>query len=47
MTIQASDLPQEVIDLARKFPKEMLLKAKQNGFSDFQLANISTLPSHP
>ena len=40
MTIQASDLTQEVIDLSRKFPKEWLLKAKQSGFSDFQLATI-------
>ena len=40
MTIQASDLTQEIIDLSRKFPKERLLHAKQNGFSDFQLANI-------
>ena len=40
MTIQASDLTQEIIDLSRKFPKERLLQAKQNGFSDFQLANI-------
>ena len=40
MTIQASDLTQEVTDLSRKFPKEWLLRAKQNGFSDFQLATI-------
>jgi carbamoyl-phosphate synthase large subunit len=47
MTIQASDLTQDVIDLSRKFPEEWLLKAKQNGFSDFQLANIfnTTEPS--
>ena len=47
MTIPASDLTQDVIDLSRKFPEEWLLKAKQNGFSDFQLANIfnTTEPS--
>ena len=37
MTIKASDPTQEIIDLSRKFPKERLLQAKQNGFSDFQL----------
>ena len=40
MTNQASDLTPEIIDLSRKLPKERLLQAKQNGFSDFQLANI-------
>ncbi|MEI6847605.1 MAG: carbamoyl-phosphate synthase large subunit [Chlorobiaceae bacterium] len=40
MTTPAVDLPHAVIELSRKFPKDRLLKAKQHGFSDFQLANI-------
>ncbi|NTW11489.1 MAG: carbamoyl-phosphate synthase large subunit, partial [Chlorobiaceae bacterium] len=40
MTTQVSDLSKEVLELSRAFPKEKLLKAKQYGFSDFQLASI-------
>ncbi|NTV91912.1 MAG: carbamoyl-phosphate synthase large subunit [Chlorobiaceae bacterium] len=40
MTTQAAELSQEVLDLARKLPKEMLLKAKEHGFSDYQIAHI-------
>ncbi|ABL64655.1 carbamoyl-phosphate synthase large subunit [Chlorobium phaeobacteroides] len=40
MTTQAVELSQEVLDLARKLPEEMLLKAKKHGFSDYQIAHI-------
>ena len=40
MITPAHDLPSDVLSLARKISREQLLKAKENGFSDFQLANI-------
>ena len=40
MTTQVSGLSEEVQGLARKLPKETLVKAKEHGFSDCQLANI-------
>ncbi|MBM3162992.1 MAG: carbamoyl-phosphate synthase large subunit [Chlorobi bacterium] len=40
MITQVSDLSEEVPGLARKLPKEKLVKAKEHGFSDCQLANI-------
>ncbi|RDD30836.1 carbamoyl-phosphate synthase large subunit [Prosthecochloris sp. ZM] len=40
MITPAHDLPSDVLSLARKISREQLLKSKENGFSDFQLANI-------
>ncbi len=40
MTTPASDLSRETQQLAQKLPAAMLRKAKENGFSDFQLATI-------
>jgi carbamoyl-phosphate synthase large subunit len=40
MTIPVSELSNEAYTLSRKLPKETLLKAKEHGFSDCQIANI-------
>jgi len=40
MTTQVSSLSQELSGLASKLPKKTLIKAKEHGFSDCQLANI-------
>ena len=40
MTTAASDRPEQVLSLTHKLSREHLLKAKENGFSDCQLAYI-------
>lgn len=46
MTTAASDLSEEVLSLTHKLSRENLLKAKEHGFSDCQIAYIFNVSEH-